>query len=413
MAIDAVAQRKSLTDALANAVRQTGITHETLGRATGYSRSHISKVLVGKNVPPRDFWVTADRILDARGTLIDAYDQYEAAKHAPVHQQSSALILPGLDDGTEHELEALELLRRLERCDVGEKTLTGLEKAADALAIAYSHTRPDALLSPARRYLTYIDRLLGERASLAQHRRLLVAGGWVALMGATLAIDLDRSGLAATYLDIADSMAGDAEHPEIRAWARETRAWEMLTNGDYRTALRTSYEAIALAPVGSSAQVQATAQAGRALARLGNKRDTVTVIERVHELSDMLTPHKPLAHHYQYDATKKLAYTATTLAWAGDPAAEGYAREIIRELGPLNGDRWPRRVIAAHLDLARTLVVSGQIDEAATHTHAAISSGIVPSNQWRAQEIVTAVEKRGASVAQDLRDAYEAMRKSH
>ncbi|MGH3921482.1 MAG: hypothetical protein ACRDTT_01175 [Pseudonocardiaceae bacterium] len=41
---------------------------------------------------------------------------------------------------------------------------------------------------------------------------------------------------------------------------------------------------------------------------------------------------------------------------------------------------------------------------------AKLSGWVVPSNHWRALEVVTAVEARGLSEAADLREAYEMMR---
>jgi hypothetical protein len=51
--------------------------------------------------------------------------------------------------------------------------------------------------------------------------------------------------------------------------------------------------------------------------------------------------------------------------------------------------RWPRRVASSHLDLALTLLITDRLDEAAACALAAIQSGkVVPSNHWRALEVV-------------------------
>jgi hypothetical protein len=125
----------------------------------------------------------------------------------------------------------------------------------------------------------------------------------------------------------------------------------------------------------------------------------------------MPRPDRP-EHHYRYDPDKSVAYTATTLAWLGDPAAETYARETIARLKPADDVvKWPRRVASANLDLALTLVVTNRLDEACHAAKQAILSGrVVPSNHWRAVEVVRAVEARGLPEASDLRDAYEELR---
>jgi len=150
-------------------------------------------------------------------------------------------------------------------------------------------------------------------------------------------------------------------------------------------------------------------QEGRARARLGQQEGTYAAVTRVHGYVSMLPrPERP-EHHYRYDPDKAIAYTATTLAWAGDPAAETYARETIARLTP-PGDisAWPRRVASAKLDLALTLLITDQLDEACHSTQQAIESGrIVPSNHWRAAEAIKAVERKQLPEAKELKDAYQ------
>lgn len=129
-------------------------------------------------------------------------------------------------------------------------------------------------------------------------------------------------------------------------------------------------------------------------------------------MSGALGEPEQVEHHYRYDPAKSLAYTATTLAWLGDAAAEPYAREVIQRLSP--GDdisQWPRRVASANIDLALVLLASNRLDEACSSAQNAILSGrVVPSNHWRALEVVKAVEKRELPEGADLREAYQGMR---
>lgn len=313
----------------------------------------------------------------------------------------------GLDD----ELAAVELARRVAASDVGDETLNRLELAFDDLAMAYPITPPDELLTRVRHHLAYVSTLMDSRMTLAERRRLTVVGGWLSLLAATVHIDLKQPAAATARLRTAASLAQHAGHDEIRAWCFETEAWRVLTDGDYRHALELSKAAQELAPSGSSVAIQVTAQEGRAWARLRSPRETYSAIERVNRLvSPLVRPEHP-EHHYRYDPDKSVAYVATTLAWVGDPAAEGYAREIIARLKPGNG-KWPRRVAAAKLDLALALLVTNRLDEACDVALQAILSGrVVPSNHWRAAEVVKAVEARQMTVASDLREAYEELRR--
>lgn len=117
-------------------------------------------------------------------------------------------------------------------------------------------------------------------------------------------------------------------------------------------------------------------------------------------------------HHYRYDPGKAHAYTATTLAWLGDPTAEGYAREVLSHLeSRKDGQARPRRAASARLDLALALLAADKPDEAAYTTLEAVTSGrLVPSTYWRAGEVLQAVEARGVPEAAELREAYETYR---
>jgi transcriptional regulator with XRE-family HTH domain len=361
------------------------------------SRSHVHDLETGRKQPSPEIAAALDRALGADGHLA------QLVRIAPKDE----LPLPTFDDD---EIEALELARRVAASDVGAETVTRLEWAVDDLATRYSVTPPAELLNRARRYLDYSARLLdpGIRKTLAEHRQIVVVSAWLSLIAATLHVDLDQGAAAAARLATAASLARHAGHSEIEAWVFETRAWQVLTDGDYPQAADLSRAAQRLAPKGSSVEIQAAAQEGRAWARMGQATETYAAINRVQQLvSPLPAPDRP-EHHYQYDPSKAVSYSATTLAWLGDPAAEGYAREVIARLGGIGG--WPRRVAAAQIDLALALLAAGRPEEAAGTALEAIESGrIVPSNHWRAREVVEAVEGQGLPEATDLRGAYEAL----
>ncbi|MGH3932571.1 MAG: helix-turn-helix domain-containing protein, partial [Pseudonocardiaceae bacterium] len=201
--------------------------------------------------------------------------------------------------GENGEQDALELARRVAASDVSAETLHALEKIVDDLAIKYPVTPPQVLLEPVRRHVSYVMQLLDVRMTLDEHRRLLVIAGWLALLTATLYIDLERRAAATSWLATAASLATQTEHTEIRAWCYETEAWQTLTDGDYRSAVELSQAAQQLAPRGSSAAIQATAQEGRAWARLGDAKETYNALHRVeHFVSVMARPETP-EHHYR------------------------------------------------------------------------------------------------------------------
>lgn len=311
-------------------------------------------------------------------------------------------------DGDE-EIEAWELARRVAASDIGTATLERLERAVDDLAVEYPSTPPDVLLERVRRHLCYTGRLIDARMTLAEHRRLLVVGGWLSLLAATCAIDLDRESVAAARLRTAADLARETAHAELAAWCVETAAWQTLTDGDYRRAVELSQQAQRVAPRDGSAFIQATAQEGRAWARLGARRETRDAVSRLETLvSPLPLPDRP-EHHYRYDPAKSEAYVATTLSWVGDPAAEDFAREVLARLehGADGGSPRPRRAALARIDLSLALLAASKPDEAVGTALTGITSGLlVPSNYWRAQEVVAAIGERGIPEAAELRDAF-------
>ncbi|MCW2943383.1 MAG: transcriptional regulator, family [Actinoallomurus sp.] len=315
---------------------------------------------------------------------------------------------PRGDVAPDGEIEALELTRRVAASDVGTETLGRLEQAVDDLAIAYPRTPPAELLQRVRRHLVYVANLLDARKTLSEHRRLLVVGGWLSLLGATCHIDLHQRPAAAARLRTAARLAEDTGHAEIAAWCLETEAWQALTDGDYRQAVTLSQGAQTMAPRGSSAYIQASAQEGRAWARLQAARETRELLDRVAALACNLPAPEHPEHHYRYDPAKADAYTATTLAWLGDPAAEPYARQVLARMqAPADGRIRARRVASARLDLSLALVAADRPDEAAHETLTAVTSGVlVPSNYWRAAEVIGAVEATRVSEMTELREAY-------
>lgn len=367
-----------------------------LARRAHVNAGHVSRVENGQRLPTPTMAAALDAALVADGELIQLAAAGPAAEPSPI-----------ADD--DDEMAAWELARRAVASDVGGETVQLLESAVDQLAMAYPVTPPAELLVRVRRHLGYVSLLLDGRKTLAQHQRLLVAAGWLSLLGSTVDIDLDRREAAAARLRTAAQLARQARHPELSAWCLETTAWQALTGGDYRRALTLSQAAQRVAPEGSSAYLQATAQEARTWARLGEPRRTRQVLDRLDKLVGSLpTPEHP-EHHYRYDPAKAMAYTATTLAWVGDAAAEEHAREVIRRLESReDGVHRPRRVVSARLDLGLALLVANKPDEAAHSAMEALTSGrLVPSNFWRAREIVAAVAARGLPEAADLRAAYE------
>jgi transcriptional regulator with XRE-family HTH domain len=384
---------------VARLLADRGMSLHQAARLAHYDVSYLSKVVNGHKPGSRQLAEALDRLLGADGALAD---MIPASRPPAVASATRQLA----DD----ETEAWELARLAAASDIGAATLERIEQAADDLAVAYAGTPPAELLGRVRQHIAYLARLLDARKTLGEHRRLLVAGGWLSLLAATCAIDLRWWDAASARLRTAAQLARETGHAEMAAWCLETRAWQLLTIGDYAAAAQLARDAQSAAPRGSSAEIQATAQEGRALARLGDpgRAGAYAALSRVEALvSPLPMPSQP-EHHYRYDPAKSEAYTATTLSWLGDPAGEPVARGVLARLeSSVDGPPRPRRAASARIDLSLALLASGKPDEAAGVALEAVTSGrLVPSNYWRAREVVQAVEAAGPAEAAELADAY-------
>ncbi|MFI9552665.1 multiprotein-bridging factor 1 family protein [Nonomuraea endophytica] len=363
----------------------------------------------------------AGRPFPEPASVVRRIRDHESGKHRPDDEYAElycrvyglsehALFNDPADDADlGDEIDAMELARRAAASDVGRETLDRLELAVDDLASAYPTTHPVQLLGRTRRHLEYVARLLDGRKTIAEHRRLLVAGGWLSLLAATCHIDLRQYAPAAARLRTAAQLADHAGHAEVAAWCIETRAWQALSDGDYPQAVSLSQAAQSLAPRDGSAFIQATAQEGRAWARLGEGAETRAVLHRIERLvSPLPVPDRP-EHHYRYDPAKSDTYTATTLSWVGDPAAVTYARQVLTRLeDPDYGVPRPRRAALARLDLALALLAADEPGEAGYVALQAMTTRLlVPSNYWRAKEVIVGVAQHGVSQADELREVYE------
>jgi len=290
-----------------------GLGVRALARQVPCNHALISRYLNGHQVPTPGMAARLDALLHAGGDL--------AALAAPPGGGSGVIA----DD----EIAALELTRHATASEVGTATVEQIELTVDGLAVAYPGTPPGVLLGRVRAHLGYVTGLLDRRATFAEHGRLLVAGGWLSLLAATCLIDLRRRAAALAHLRTAVQIAKETGHAEIAAWCLETRAWQYLTDADYPRAAELARAAQRAAPRGGSAVIQATAQEGRAWARLGAVPATRDALARTEALvSPLPQPDQP-EHHYRYDPAKSDAYVATTLSWLGDPAAERYARQVL------------------------------------------------------------------------------------
>ena len=251
-----------------------GLTQADLGRLAGYGGSYISAVERAAVHPSHELVERCDQVLEADGVLLMLWSLADAAGPpatggtGPTAEVAAPDGWPGPDQAV---FEAMEVARRAEASGLGPGTLSGVERAVARLREAAAGTPPEALIPAVRAQLGYAGRLLERRPTLGQHRRLLVAAGWLSVLLAQLLYDAGDREAAEASRDAAFRLAGQAGHAELAAWAVEALALWALADGRYRDALELARAGQDLAPPASAAAVQLALDEAQAWTSLGDR----------------------------------------------------------------------------------------------------------------------------------------------
>lgn len=351
-------------------------------------RAYIHRMERGERWPSDAVVRAVDAALAADGELAATWEAADRVPRVPANGAPT---------------ELLELAARAQASDVSATTLELVEFTVDGLARSYTRVPPDELLRDVRTRARQIGSLLDGRSTLVQRRRLLTAAGWLALLAATLHVDLGHRRAATSAQTAAQSLGRETEQPEIGAWVCEIDTWTALVDQDWPRAADLAATGEAIAPPGSPAGAQLAVQSARAAARLGDGPGMRAALRRCTALLERQSTERSPEHHFYFDGEKLDLYTGTALAWLGDPAAEDYARHAaVRH--EASGQR--RRLSTAYLDLGLVLVRLGRPDEAAHYGTLALGTNhLVPSNSWRADELIAAVSDfRGVPEVEELRE---------
>ncbi|WP_218058168.1 hypothetical protein [Streptomyces sp. Wb2n-11] len=160
------------------------------------------------------------------------------------------------------------------------------------------------------------------------------------------------------------SLAGEAGHPRIAGWGHEMRAWFALTRGDLREVIAASEEGIAVAPH-TDVEVQLWAQEAKAWARIGDRRQVETALDRGRRLLEELgLPENP-GNHFAADPAKGDFHSMDCYRKLGeDRLAENFARQVLRAGVDHDGtDRSPMRNAEARITLGVVAARQGAFDE--------------------------------------------------
>jgi hypothetical protein len=258
-----------------------------------------------------------------------------------------------------------ELAQRLGYSEVGPITIQLLTSTVSRLCSDYGR-EPVHLLHPViREWIKQITVAMDKRATLAEHRELLVSAGWLFLLGGCVEYDMGWNGPADASRIAALQIGRETGHGEIQAWAWEMAAWFALTQG--RTEEVAAYVDMGQRVGGShSVVVQLDAQHAKASARMGDQNQVNTALDSGYtKLSRMPRPDNP-RNHFVVDPDKWDFYAMDAYRLLGDDArATAHAQEVLR-LGQGGDGRElaPMRMAEARLTLGVSAARVGELEEA-------------------------------------------------
>ncbi|MEV0397557.1 helix-turn-helix domain-containing protein [Polymorphospora rubra] len=294
-------------------------------------------------------------------------------------------------------METLEILSRLRSSDVSPATLDALRITADRLCCEYPHMPSEQLYIEGKAWLRRITALMDRRLTLAQHQEVLTLAGWVALLVGCVEYDMGMKSAAEGTRRAALTLGQESGNADVIGWAYEMRAWYALTQGDYRGVVAAAEAGTANAPRHSVA-VQLAAQQAKAWARLGDRRQVETALDRGRTLLESLPYPEDTDHHFVVDPSKFDFYAMDCYRLAGeDRLAEMYARQVIQSSTDPDGtERKPMRNAEARITLGVVAARSGDVEEAVAYGRRALSGErkSLPSLLMCSRELTDLLSKR-------------------
>jgi hypothetical protein len=187
-----------------------------------------------------------------------------------------------------------------------------------------------------------VGELLNSPLTLAQHRDLLVTAGWLSNLLGLLCFDLGDQLAAGAWCTDVEKRADDATHPELAAWAAQTRVLMAFYAGNAREAVSFAQKGQTLAPPGTVAHAKLVAQEMRAWAQLRDAREVGNARRRAEQAIAKLPAATPTQGAFSISRAGDPPYTATSLLLLGQfQEAEAITRQVIASHYGVDGRNGP------------------------------------------------------------------------
>lgn len=269
---------------------------------------------------------------------------------------------------------AVEVIARLRRSSVDSSTLDLVRVAVDQLCIDYASRPGPEVLAESSRWLTEIERLRRDgQLSLGHLTEVYHLAGWLTLLVACLRYDGGDHRGAEVMRRTALLLGRDLGSPAMLGWGEEIAAWMALTRGDWAGVLAAANNGLAAAG-GAAVSVQLHAQAAKAWARIGDRREVAAALTRGRDLLERLPVDANTRNHFVIDPAKWDFYVMDCARRVGDDAlAWNLSETVIKGTDTPAGEVVsPMRRAEAELTQAAVEARAGDINRAAETAVAAL-----------------------------------------
>ncbi|CRK61394.1 Putative C1 regulatory protein [Alloactinosynnema sp. L-07] len=183
------------------------------------------------------------------------------------------------------------LAATLARSSADVVALDHLENAVHGLAEGYPHTAPAHMWPSVSALISHVNALLADPMPLRLRRRATVVMGVLTGLAGSLWTDLDRPHDAASYFDVAELAAREADTPDLAAWALATRSIATHHTGDHGQTRTLLARAGQRAAAESSPRRQAwiAALTARAAAATGDAQQAHRALDVAHRCLGLAT----------------------------------------------------------------------------------------------------------------------------
>jgi len=380
-----------------------GLSLAQVAVAAHIHRGYLHRVEAGRQWPTRPVARLLDEAFRARGVLLGAWRDGEAARQLAAEDERRIAA---------SVRESQRLVRLLDDAPLGE-AVTIAEQATTALAVDCLHQPPTPTLTAALDARTAIVRALHRAPNAGQRRDLIRAAGYLCGVLVYAALDLDHPRAAADHAATAWRCVDVAGDRALAAWVRDAQSLVARVEQDFPTALALAHDGLDHYAGQGTTTTCLLANVAKNAASSGDRAETHRALAAAADAAD----HAGLDAFpglFTFSRAQLASIGGFALTWFDEPAdarsavVSASTAIALWQVGD-PADRSQPGEALAHVYAAIAGVQLGELDAAAAMLDVVLTLpderriSFLRRNVARVGDLLTAPRFRGSTAAGDLR----------